>query len=71
VTKGNGYSPEEITQLGVEAREGAPLSCPHCLVPLDRRPVPPRADVSYVRDRVWVTCPSCQSSVVLDLKRPS
>lgn len=33
---------------------------------MDRREVPPRPDVSYVRDRVWVVCPRCHAAAVLD-----
>lgn len=50
---------------------GEPLDCPDCRVALDQRAVPPRTDVSYVRDRVWLVCPSCHATVVLDRRGPS
>ena len=63
--------PESFTE-----REGHALSrsldageaamCPRCAVPLDRRAVTPRRDVSYVRDRLWLTCPVCHRTIVLD-----
>ncbi|SVD12188.1 uncharacterized protein METZ01_LOCUS365042 [marine metagenome] len=42
------------------------LTCPVCTVTMDQRPVRPRQDVSYVRDRIWFICPSCRRSIVLD-----
>lgn len=60
------YTHEEIHALGTAMGLGHPLDCPRCSVPLDRRSVPPRRDVSYVRDRLWLVCPSCHRSVVLD-----
>jgi len=56
--------------LATALREGLELLCPVCDIVLDQRPVPPRADVSYVRDRLWVTCSSCHRSVVLDRRQP-
>ena len=58
---------EEETQEIVHAfltRED--LRCPRCRIPMDARPVPPRPDVSYVRDRLWLVCPGCRRSIVLD-----
>jgi hypothetical protein len=51
-------------------RAGREVVCPRCSVVMDRRRVPPRSDVSYVRDRVWLTCPSCRNTLVLDRRRP-
>jgi endogenous inhibitor of DNA gyrase (YacG/DUF329 family) len=62
----DGYTDDEIHLLGAALAEGAPLKCPRCGAPLDRRPVPPRRDVSYVRDRLWLVCPGCHRTVVLD-----
>ena len=45
---------------------GDTLMCPKCEVPMDANPVPQRTDVSYVRDRVWATCPGCHRGAVLD-----
>ena len=44
-------------------------ACPRCGAALERRPVPPRPDVSYVRDRVWLLCGRCGGSAVLDRDR--
>ena len=60
------FTAEETHALGSALLEGAALTCPHCDVLLDRRAVPPRSDVSYVRDRVWVGCPVCHRNAVLD-----
>ncbi|NIP57441.1 MAG: hypothetical protein GWO00_05425 [Gemmatimonadetes bacterium] len=40
--------------------------CPRCGRELVRREVPPRAEVSYVRDRIWLVCAPCGRSAVLD-----
>jgi hypothetical protein len=61
-----GYSDEEVHRLGAARAAGRPLVCPRCDVALDRRAVPPRSDVSYVRDRLWLVCPRCHRTVVLD-----
>jgi len=60
------FSPDEARALAGALAEGRPLTCPRCSTPLDRRTVPPRRDVSYVRDRVWLVCPGCHSTGVLD-----
>lgn len=60
------YTLEERRSLRRALVSGEPLLCPACGTFLDRREVPPRADVSYVRDRVWVVCPECHGSAVLD-----
>lgn len=64
------FTEEERRALGASLRSGAPLECPRCGAALDRREVPPRPDISYVRDRVWVTCTSCRRTGVLDRKQP-
>lgn len=50
--------------------EGRDLRCPECGSELDRRAVPPRRDVSYVRERLWVSCPRCHRTTVLDRREP-
>ena len=50
--------------------DGEALRCPECGSELDRRAVPPRKDVSYVRERLWVSCPRCHRSTVLDRREP-
>jgi len=64
------FTEAESRQLGQDLASGQTLSCPHCAVALDRRDVPPRREVSYVRDRVWLTCPKCHRTVVLDRRDP-
>ncbi len=60
------YSPDEVRALAAALDGGHPLLCPRCSTALDRRPVPPRPDVSYVRDRIWLVCPGCHGTGVLD-----
>ena len=43
--------------------------CPRCGSLLERREVPPRPDVSYVRDRVWLLCAGCGATGVLERGR--
>ena len=67
--------PERYTDTEHAALRGAflndgPLECPSGHGPLDRRPVPPRSDVSYVQERLWVSCPVCHRSTVLDRREP-
>ena len=33
---------------------------------MDRTEIKPRADVAYVRERVWLMCASCDESIVVD-----
>jgi uncharacterized protein YbaR (Trm112 family) len=60
------YTPEQQRALERAQGRGEALACPACGSALDRRAVPPRPDVSYVRDRLWLACPSCHRSVVID-----
>lgn len=60
------YTDTEIHHLEAALAGGSELCCPRCDAPLDRWPVPPRRDVSYVRDRLWLVCPECRRTVVLD-----
>lgn len=63
------FSPEETERLAEAIGAGLSPMCPTCIVPLDATKVPPRADVSYVRDRVWLVCASCHRRAVLDRPR--
>ena len=58
------YTGAEVRALSAAAEDH--LVCPRCGSPLDRRPIPPRPDVSYVRTRLWVVCPGCHRSAVVD-----
>lgn len=60
------FTDAEIRALSQAYLDAAELRCPRCSVALDRRPVPPRPDISYVRDRLWLVCPSCHRTAVLD-----
>jgi hypothetical protein len=60
------YTHQQVHELEQVVRAGQVAACPECAVPLDERAVPPRQDVSYVRDRVWLVCPSCHRSAVVD-----
>lgn len=60
------FSASEEKRIARSFASGRAPECPRCASALDVRPVPPRTDVSYVRDRVWLTCPSCHRGVVID-----
>lgn len=60
------FSPEQVREITELVRRGAHPLCPSCGVRLDERAVPPRKDVSYVRNRLWLVCPSCRRSTVVD-----
>jgi len=60
------FTDEETHALLQAFLEGRSLLCPRCGVPVDARAIPPRRDVSYVRDRLWLVCPRCQRTTVFD-----
>ncbi len=60
------FTDEETKELTRALLGDHVLLCPRCGVPLDTRSVPPRRDVSYVRDRMWLVCPRCRRTAVLD-----
>lgn len=62
------YTREEERELMRAVHAGRDPACPRCDVPLDRREVPPRPEVSYVRRRLWLVCPECGRSAVVDRK---
>lgn len=62
------YTPDERRTLETGLARGL-RACPRCGTPLERRDVPPRAEVAYVRDRVWLVCGGCGVSTVLDRRR--
>jgi hypothetical protein len=64
------FTAEEEAELGRAVRVGAPAECPRCQGRLDEWAIPPRGDVSYVRDRVWLVCPTCRRTAVLDRRGP-
>jgi ribosomal protein S27AE len=62
------YTPGERHTLERAAAQGR-LECPRCGAHLEMRDVPPRSEVAYVRDRVWLLCGPCGASTVLDRRR--
>ena len=65
------YDAAEEKQILESMKSDGLGSCPDCAVVMDTRGVPPRQDVSYVRRRLILTCPSCRRSLVLDRKELS
>lgn len=61
------YTAAERRGLEAALRDGRPLRCPQCDVTLSAQPVEKTPEVSYVRHRVWVLCPSCRRTASLDL----
>jgi ribosomal protein S27AE len=62
------FSAEERRALERALAAGRSV-CPRCGSALERREVPPRSDVSYVRDRIWLLCGRCGATAVLDQGR--
>jgi hypothetical protein len=60
------FDASERHALEADLREGRPLTCPVCAVPLSVQAVAPGGDVAYVRRRVWALCPACRRSAGLD-----
>jgi len=60
------YTKEERREIAANLHDCDAPVCPRCHSPLDEWAVPPRRDVSYVRNRVWLVCGPCSRSVVLD-----
>ncbi|HET9947905.1 MAG TPA: hypothetical protein VFQ22_03150 [Longimicrobiales bacterium] len=63
------FDPAQLRALAAALERGYPLHCPVCSARLDEWPVPPRPDVSYVRDRLLLVCSSCGRSATLDRPR--
>jgi hypothetical protein len=61
-----GISPQEEVGLREDLREGRTPRCPRCDGPLHVTALPPRSDVSYVRDRIHLHCRACRLRFVLD-----
>ena len=58
----------EERELREDMQRGRALACPRCHAPLRSTSVPPRSDVSYVRNRVLLECELCDFLVALDKK---
>jgi len=63
------YDPAQTEALARALAGGERPRCPRCETPMSRRDVPPRGEVSYVRDRIWLLCGSCGGTAVLDRRR--
>lgn len=62
----DGFGPDEKRELARRLAGEESAECPRCGAPLERRSVPPRPEVAYVRDRIWLVCGGCGASGVLD-----
>jgi len=62
-----GFTEEERRRIAalVGGGERAP-PCPRCGRPLQLREIPPRADLPYVRSRLWLLCDRCEATAVFD-----
>lgn len=61
------YSGDEKRTLLEQVASGArPICCPRCGGVCGLVRMPPRRDVSYVRNRIVVRCPACFSSLAAD-----
>jgi hypothetical protein len=63
------YTRDEEERLLASLREGSPPECPRCGRRLVEEAVPPRPELPYVRDRVWLVCSGCRRSIVIDRRR--
>lgn len=64
--RAHGFDAAERRQLASMLARGEPLTCPRCAVALSVQNVEPRANLPYVRHRLWVLCPSCRGTASLD-----
>lgn len=59
-------SAREEKDLREDIQKDRPLACPRCHAPLRSTSIPPRSDVSYVRNRVILECELCDFLAALD-----
>lgn len=62
-----GYTREQRAALERAVREREALRCPACGERVVESRVAPRADVAYVRRRIWLLCSGCRRSASLDV----
>jgi hypothetical protein len=62
-----GYTREHRHALDQAVRKGEALRCPVCGERVVESRVDPRADVAYVRRRIWLLCSGCRRSTSLDV----
>ncbi len=60
------FEPHEVEHIRAALAGGSNAVCPRCEGRFDRADVPPRSDVPYVRDRIWLICATCGVGLVLD-----
>ena len=60
------FEPHEVEHIRAALAGGSDLSCPRCGGLFERTDVPPRNDVPYVRDRLWLICTVCDAGLVTD-----
>lgn len=63
---GRRYDRDEERALRDRLARGEPARCPRCETKLERRSVPPREGVAYVRRRDWYVCGRCGGTLVVD-----
>jgi len=63
-----GANQREEEAIREQLEGGRSPECPRCGTLFRITPVPPRPDVSYVRNRVLFLCESCGLKVALDRK---
>ncbi len=65
------FKPHEIESIRAALAGGSEPVCPRCGGRFDHTDVPPRSDVPYVRDRIWLICASCGDGLVMDRPKAS
>ena len=60
------FEPHEVERIRAALTGGSDTVCPRCEGRFDRSDVPPRNDVPYVRDRIWLICATCGTGLVMD-----
>lgn len=63
-----GFTAAERRALEEALAAGESPVCPACGEALTRRAVPASKQVSYVRRRVWLLCPSCKRTGAVDVR---
>lgn len=63
-----GYTGAERKRLAAALAAGSEPRCPACREAVSVREVPRPEEVSYVRRRVWVLCPSCRRTGAVDVR---
>jgi uncharacterized protein with PIN domain len=64
------YTAAERRALARALARGESPGCPTCGAPVTLQEVERPANVSYVRHRVWVLCPSCKRTGAVDVEPP-